>query len=92
MNELGAEALAHTLTLEGRQRLRVTGITDVDRFDETGAVLATVRGDLLLRGRELHVEALNLEAGEVRITGEVDSLVYQENRATREGFLARLLK
>ncbi len=85
-------AAAHRLTLEDRGRLTVTGVADVGSFDETAAVLETSRGTLILRGRDLHVEQLSLGSGEVRLTGQVDSMVYEENRETQGGFLARLFR
>ena len=87
-----ALAVSHKLSLEGRRRLAVSGVMDVMSFDETAAALETSQGTLILRGRELHVEQLDLEAGEVKITGEVDSMVYEENRQTRESFMARLFR
>ena len=87
-----ALAVSHRLTLEGRRRLAATGVTDVASFDETAAALETAQGTLILRGRELHVEQLDLEAGQVKISGEVDSMVYEENRQTRESFLSRLFR
>ena len=85
-------ALSHKLTLEGRNKLHLTGVTDAESFDETVAVLETGRGTLVIRGQNLHVEQLNLEAGEVRLTGEVDSIAYEENRQTQGGFLQRLFR
>ncbi len=85
-------SVTHRLTLEDRNRLTVTGVTDVGSFDETAAVLETSRGTLILRGRELHVEQLSLGSGEVKLTGQVDSMVYEENRETQGGFLARLFR
>lgn len=87
-----ALALGHKLTLEGRNKLSITGVTDAESFDETVAVLETARGTLIVRGANLHVEQLNLEAGEVRLTGEVDSLSYEENRQTQGSFLQRLFR
>lgn len=85
-------AVNHRLTLEGRNKLSVTGVTDVESFDETAAVLETSRGTLILRGRDLHVEQLNLGSGEVKITGEVDSMVYEESAKTQGSFLSRLFR
>lgn len=85
-------ALGHKLTLEGRSKLSITGVTDAESFDETVAVLETARGTLIVRGGKLHVEQLNLEAGEVRITGEVDSLTYEESRQTQGSFFERLFR
>ena len=92
IKEETALAVSHRLTLEGRRRLAATGVTDVASFDETAAALETAQGTLILRGRELHVEQLDLEAGQVKISGEVDSVVYEENRQTRESFLSRLFR
>ncbi len=85
-------AVNHRLTLEGRNKLSVTGVTDVESFDEAAAVLETSRGTLILRGRDLHVEQLNLGSGEVKITGEVDSMVYEESAKTQGSFLSRLFR
>lgn len=90
--EDAALAVGHRLTMEGRNHLAVTGVTDVMSFDEQAAVLDTSRGTLIIRGDALHVEQLNLEAGEVRLTGQVDSLTYQESAATQGGFLSRLFR
>ena len=81
-----ALAVGHRLTLEGRNRLSVTGVLDVTSFDETAAVLETSRGMLILRGQQLHVEQLNLGAGEVKITGEISSMVYEETAQTQGSF------
>ena len=86
------QAVSHRLVLEGRNMLSITGVTDAVSFDEAAAVLETAGGTLLIRGAELHVEQLNLEAGEVRLSGRVDSLVYEENTKTQGGFFQRLFQ
>ena len=55
-------AMAHRLTLEGRNQLSVSGVTEAVSFDEALAVLETAQGTLIIRGASLHVEQLNLEA------------------------------
>ncbi len=82
----------HTLTLEGRGRLEITGVTEAQSFDETAAVLETAKGTLIVRGQELHVEQLDLEAGRVRLVGRVDSLGYEESPGTGGSFLQRLFR
>lgn len=72
--------------------LALTGVTDTVSFDEAAAVLETSRGTLVVRGSELHVEQLNLEAGEVRISGQIDSLTYEESIQTQGSFLQRLFR
>ena len=82
----------HRLTLESRGQLSVSGVTEVGSFDETAAVLETAQGTLIVRGTGLHMEQLDLEAGQVRLKGTVDSLIYEENAGTRGSFFERLFR
>ena len=67
----------HGLTLQGRQRLTVTGITEVLRFDDTAVVLETELGQLTVQGSQLQMKTLSVVGGRVEVTGEVDGLGYQ---------------
>lgn len=81
----------HRLVLEERNALSVTGVEEVERFDESEIVMATVRGALVIRGSGLHIEKLSLDGGELKVEGNVDSLTYEdEGSGERMGFLARL--
>ena len=81
--------LPHRLTLDGRSRLSVTGVLEVESFDETAVALVTARGALLIRGQGLHLQMLSLDGGEVRVDGTVDSIAYKQD-APAGGFFARL--
>ena len=85
-------AMTHRLALEGRNQLSLSGVTETVSFDEAAAVLETAQGTLIIRGADLHVEQLNLEAGEVRLSGQVDSLTYEESAKTQGSFLQRLFR
>lgn len=80
----------HTLILEGRERLSLTGVTDVQSFDEELIAMETAEGMLSVRGTGLHVERLSLENGELTLTGEVRALEYDDNIAARGGLFSRL--
>ena len=82
-------APAHKLSLDDRGVLCVSGVTDVERFDETAVILCTTMGTLVVRGEGLHMQSLSLEGGQVTIDGSINALQY-EDRA-QGGFLARLL-
>ena len=84
--------VGHDLRLEGRNRLTLSGVTDVESFDEMAAVLETGMGTLVVRGSGLHVEQLDLEAGAVKLTGEVDSLTYENSAPQQGSFLGRLFR
>lgn len=80
----------HRLTLDDRQRLTLTGVEDVERFDEEEIVLNTSAGALIIKGSQLHMEKLSLDGGEVHVAGQVDGITYEEKRASG-GFFSRLL-
>jgi len=88
LQEPGLPELPHKLTLDGRRQLTVSGVKDVESFDETSVVLDTVRGVLIVRGSGLHLQLLSLEGGNVTVDGRIDSLGYEE--PARGGFFSRL--
>ena len=85
------QALPHDLILEGRNKLTVTGVRRVIRCDAEGAALLTSKGTLELTGAELSVTSLDLDKGEVKLTGRVDTLEYTAEH-TPGGFLRRLVR
>ena len=89
MTEIVRE-LNHTLTMDGREHLCVTGVTEVDSFDEETVVMLTSKGKLVLRGQGLHIEKLSVDIGELSVDGFVRSLEYSDDIRSGGGFLARL--
>ena len=86
------EAAAHHVILEGRERLSVSGVEDVEGFDESAIVMNTCEGTLVVRGEGLHIEKLSLDGGDLKVEGSVDSLTYEDAGGERGGFLARLFR
>lgn len=70
------------LVLEDRARLSVTGVLDVESFDDRQIVAKTVKGALILRGSDLHIDALSLDSGELTVTGLITELGYEEAAPT----------
>jgi len=84
-------AAAHRLTLEGREKLIVSGVEDVDRFDENEIVMHTAEGTLIVTGEGLHIDKLSLDGGELHVDGRVETLSYEDALALRGGgLLSRL--
>ena len=82
----------HRVILEDRRRLCVTGVEEVESFDENTIVLETDKGLMVVRGEELHIEQLSLDGGELKVDGQVDSIAYEESNEMRGGFLTRLFR
>ena len=83
------------LTMDRREKAVLTGVTDVERFDENEVVLHTHGGRLILTGTGLHVSSLQLEEGRLLVDGTIDSASYDSGMprsgGRRGGFLRRAL-
>lgn len=67
---------AHSLILENRNTLNLSGINDVAGFDEQTVSLMTECGSLIVKGENLHINKLNLDSKDVSIDGTINSLQY----------------
>ena len=91
MNDFtGVPAAGHRLELVGRERLTVSGVEDVERFDENSIVMSTSAGVLVVTGEDLHIGKLSLDGGELHVDGRIDSVAYEEGGREQGGFLRRL--
>ena len=81
--------LPHKLTLNQREDLTLTGVTEVGSFDDTAVILKTHLGTLNVLGDNLVLKTLSVEGGQVSVSGHICSMVYEEPRP--EGFFRRLL-
>ena len=88
--EMGSMSAHHYLHMEGREQLTVAGVEDVGRFDETGIVMTTSAGTLIITGSNLHIGKLSLEGGELHVDGQIDSPTYEDGRRESGGFFSRL--
>ena len=88
----GGLAAPHHVVIEDRKSLTVSGVEDVERFDENTIVLSTSRGAMVVAGENLHIEKLSLDGGDLKVDGDIDSVRYEEESAGRGGFLSRLLR
>ena len=80
----------HRLELTGREHLTVSGVEDVERFDETIIVMSTAAGTLVVPGEDLHTGKLSLDGGELHVDGRIDAVSYEETGGERVGFFRRL--
>lgn len=81
---------SHRIQLDGREKLTVSGVEDVERFDESCIVLRTCAGTLVVSGQGLHIGKLSLDGGELHVDGRVDELGYEDAPEERGGLFGRL--
>ncbi|MBQ3223811.1 MAG: sporulation protein YabP [Clostridia bacterium] len=85
-------AQEHTLTLQNRKGMTLTGVTDVPSFCEQTIVAQTACGDLTIIGEDLHISRLNLGEGLVSVEGSVNALEYTYAKPKTKGVLGKLWK
>ena len=85
---MAEEKPPHQLTLTERNRLTMTGVSEVVSFDENAVVLETSLGTLTVHGRGLQLKTLVPEGGQVAVEGQIFVLSYEESR--QGGWLRRL--
>lgn len=81
------------LFIENREKLRLTGVKDVDNFDDDTISVKTQKGDMVIGGEALKIAKLDVESGELLIDGTIHSVFYTENHTQKSGSVfGRFLK
>ena len=83
------EKKKHSAFIANRETAELSGVTDVDSFNEEEVRALTDYGELIIRGSSLQVEALDLESGVLKISGNVAALIYTD-RKKEKGFFGRV--
>ena len=68
----------HSVSMENRETLRLSGVEDVSGFDENVVILRTSLGALSIRGVGLHIGRIDLDVGELELSGKIQELSYDE--------------
>lgn len=91
--KLQPQTKAQNIILQNRRTLSVSGVTEVDRFDEHIALIYTEMGELTINGSDLHVSEISVETGEMTIEGEIRTLAYgDKDRRGALGLLGKLFR
>lgn len=80
---------AHSLTLEEQKKLSLTGILNVESFNEKEVSLKLADNMLSITGANLNVEKLNVEEGTLTIMGEIGAIRYS---GVKESLMKRIFK
>ncbi|AEB74840.1 hypothetical protein ADU80_06395 [Clostridium botulinum] len=88
------ESKKSNLILENRNKLMITGIVEVVCFDEKIIILDTRLGTLTIKGEGLKVQKLDVQNGEVAISGHINSCVYTttQSKKDKDSIIARLFR
>lgn len=83
------------LILENREKLSVSGVLDVESFNDESVIIETELGILIVRGEDLHINKLNLDNSELNIEGDIISCEYSDREGSKSkggGFFGKMFK
>ena len=85
----------HHMMIKNRESLDVTGIKKIECLNTNEFILETVLGQMVISGKDLEMTSLNIEAGELSISGYVNSITYADKpriKEKKENIFAKLFK
>ena len=82
------------LLLENRKKLTINGVIEVINFNENQILLNTDVGTMIIKGQELKMNKLDVQNGDVIITGKLDSFVYtsSKSKVKKDSIVSRLFR
>ncbi len=85
------ENLNQSVIIENRKKFTLSGVKEVNSFDEETVDLETVLGKAIIKGTGLHISNFNTEIGEISGEGRVHAIIYPKGEE-EGGFFSRLFK
>ena len=73
-------AVSQNITLCNREQLSITGVIDVESFQDHTILVATELGRLLVKGSHLKVKELSPESTKLSIEGYIHQLIYTQKK------------
>jgi len=81
----------HYISVDNRERITVSQVTDVEAFDEETLWANLREGALEINGEKLNIESLDISTGMLVVTGRINAVIYTDkNKRQPGGFLRRI--
>ncbi|MDD6275725.1 MAG: sporulation protein YabP [Clostridia bacterium] len=89
MPDTSASNAFHDVIIESRKKATMTGILDVESFDEETIIAQSSCGEITVQGSSLKISKLSVESGDMIIEGDINSIVYREGKR-QGGFFSKV--
>lgn len=84
---------SQNIIVENRKTLTISGVTDVESFNETTINLYTELGELTVKGKDLKVNKVSIEGGDLFVEGEIGAVIYgKTDKKSADSFLTKLFR
>ena len=81
----------HTVFMENRKDVKITGVLQVIAYDEYKVVLRTDYGKMTISGKNIVAGQMSTNKT-MELSGDINFIQYQANRGKSESGLAKLLR
>lgn len=78
----------HKITITNRNNILISGMTKMCSSNETSITMMIKNTRLVINGKDLHIEKLDIENGILEAIGTIDSAKYSGS----DGFIKRIFK
>lgn len=83
---------SHSIHIENRELISITGVKDVGSFNETEVILLTDGGGLTIEGSDLHITKLDLDDGQIIVEGQLSALEYDDMVPQKGSLFSRMFR
>ena len=81
------------LKLINRNSLSITGIKKIINLENDEVLLDSIYGKLIIKGNNLEVTVIDIDKGDLKLKGTIDSFSYSNNKSkNKESFMTKLFK
>jgi len=85
VSEIRGNFKNQNVLIEDRNKVTITGVEQVESFNDNTIVLKTVKGGMIIKGEGLNVGKLNLDDGNVKIDGVINGINYMDKGTSQKG-------
>ena len=71
------------VVIEGREKITITAVEDVDSFNENEIIFLSAKGMMTITGEDLHIARLDLEQKILVVDGEIESVDFSDHEEQR---------
>ncbi len=92
-NKISNNKLNHDIELKCREKLKINGVKEIISFDENEIHLITQCGDMAIDGDNMHINVLDIAAGNVELIGKINGINYSDSvQVDKKSILSRIFR
>ena len=74
----------HCVTIENREIITITDVKGIDTFDDEEVCVQLTEGSMIIKGRQMHIQKLDLDEGVAAVNGEIKAVTYSRKNPDKK--------